>query len=170
MKQAFKAGALITQLILMFGSLGLVGCSTPQPRTETYKVAFRQSPPQPVYNRLRWVRPPDVKPARGLPQAEAPRINPIFHLAIDNGTLEEVSLALAAMARYQSYCSSLVAEKRISIQSLGTLDELADEVATLSGVHVVVDHPSREIRFLAQNYNAPQFYEEGFEHYDNRNQ
>ncbi len=139
----------------------LVGCSS-TPATKkaprVHSIAHRQLPPEPVYNRLRWVEPPEVMPKRERQYTDTrPLILPVFHLELQDSTLKEASLVLAGTARYHSYCSSLIADKKISVQSLGTIDELAELIASKANIRVIVDHTNKEVRFLAQQVNQPQF-------------
>jgi hypothetical protein len=117
--------------------------------SQVFSVATRQLPPPPVYNRIRWVMPPEPLPVSGLPASNAPALRPIMHLELTNATLEETSKILAESARYRSYCSGLIADQRITINKLGTLDELAQAIAEQAGIQVVLDHHSREVRFFA---------------------
>lgn len=114
-----------------------------------YPIAFRQVPPQPVYNRLRFVQLPDVLPARELREHDAPLLAQMVHLHLKNATLEETASVLAATSQYSAYCASTIAKKRITINSLGTVDELADQISNIAGIQVAIDHSGRQIRFLA---------------------
>src|SRR5690606_1426600 len=115
-----------------------------------YSVSYRQTAPQPVYNRLRWVHPPEVLPARATHESTAPTIFPVFHVDLRNSTLEEAARVLAATARYESYCSSAIANRKISFNRLGTLNELAAALAASAGITVQVDHDMKTVRFLSK--------------------
>jgi hypothetical protein len=116
---------------------------------KTFFFPVRQLPPQSVYNRLREVRPPSVLPSSTLSKSKTPKILPVLHLELESVSLEEAAKVLAESARYSYYCSSIVADKRVSINSLGTIDELGQEIAQKAGIDVVVDHSNTEVRFLA---------------------
>jgi len=156
---------LATALSLVFMSgCGAAAHQIPQKAPKSYIVADRQLAPEPVYSRLRYAQPPEMLPARDIRRASsAPAIMPVFHLEVNNVTLEELTKLLAESARYQAYCSGLVADKRVSINSLGTLDELAKELSASADVHVIVDHENRFVRVLAGKFIAPDFFEERFE-------
>jgi hypothetical protein len=65
---------------------------------------------------------------------------------------------LAATARYSSYTASSIADENITIESIGTIDELGIEIGILAGIHVVVDHKHKEVRFLGAQPKAPKFF------------
>jgi hypothetical protein len=126
--------------------------------------AVRTHGPEPVYSRTRWVLPPETLPARedtsGRASSEGPTLRPVFHLALKGTTLEETARVLAAMARYSSYTAPSIAKNKISVQNLGTIDELARIIERTAKVKVVVDHVNREVRFLAAHAEAPRLYSE----------
>lgn len=153
------------------GFLGLVGallmgCSTtdvpqwqPPKETRTFSVASRQLAPEPTYSRLRWVRPPEVIPSERKAEAEVPAIVPVMQLEIKDASLEEVARLLASTAQYSSYCSSLVAKQKVTLNRLGTIDELGKEIEKIAQIRVIIDHGSRQIRFLADHTpTAPRLY------------
>ena len=139
---------------------------------KVFRVAHRQLPLEPTYNRLRWVHLPEVMPAAERPREKPPKIMPIIELVLEDDTLEDASLILAATTRYRSYCSSLIADQKITLSALGTVDELAVVIAESAGINVTVDHTNREVRFLAragesnpsltrqEASGAPDFYHE----------
>jgi len=150
-------------------ALGLIllgGCTAapraPQEVPRSYIIADRQLAPEPVYNRLRYVQPPEMLASRSVRKSSAPSIMPVFHLEVNNITLEELTRLLAESARYDAYCSGLVADQIVSMNTLGTLDELAKELSISADVHVVVDHENRFVRVLAGKFIAPDFFEERF--------
>lgn len=154
--------------IVALGALFIVVCSgcasnsrewKPIPTQITYEVAHRQLPPEPVYNRLRWVRPPEVLPARLPKSGEAPLIKPVIEFQVRNTPLEEVAQVLAASARYGSYCASSVATQRLTLQRLGTIDEIARAIEQEAKVAVVVDHERRMVRILRSRYVSPRFFD-----------
>ena len=128
-----------------------------------YSISFRQIAPEAVYRRTRWVHLPDVLPASDVDSFASASIEPIFHLQLRNSTLEEAAQALAKAAGYSSFCASTLAQRKISINSLGTLRELAAEIGSAAAIHAVVDETSRQVRFLASQASEsapdnPQFY------------
>lgn len=139
--------------------LTLAGCSsrpgiTNSERGHAYRVSFRQLPPEPVYNRVSFSQLPEVMPSRDLPNSDAGVISPMVHLDLKNSTLEEASSVLAAVSRYTSYCASSIAKQRISMNTLGTVDELADQISKEANIKVVVDHDARQVRFLTGTVSA----------------
>ncbi len=153
-------------LITIFATLCLTSCSSsregPQwsstkKRPNTYRMATRQIPPQPVYGATTWVRPPQMAPNRKVEASDADVIQQIVKLDIKDRPLSEVVLILAATARYRSYCSSKVAKRRLTISSLGTLSELAMQIEDAANITVVVDHANKEVRFLPKSSIKPNF-------------
>lgn len=136
---------------------GIAGCGPTlkewEPDTKStriYTVAFRQLPPEPVYNRLRWVHLPEPLPPRELSASASPNLEPVFSVQLRNVTLEEAAKALAQAAHYDSFCLSSIAKQRVTLNSLGTLPELAEQLGEKAGVHVTIDPWSRQIRFLTR--------------------
>jgi hypothetical protein len=153
--------AAATNILCAGFCLVLAGCAgakewEPDNKPEVYSVSHRPYAPQPVYSRLRWVHPPTVLPARTIAKTGAPAIVKTYSLSLKNATIEDAAAALAAAARYSSFCSSSVASQKISIEGMGTIDELAASIAAKGKVQVVVDHEGREIRILRKEDAAPQ--------------
>ena len=140
---------------MVTGTLALlsVGCGSstklkPEEK-QVYRTAFRQLPPQPVYNRTRFVHLPEMAPSRELPKSSGSAIIPVVHLELKNATLDEASSVLAAISQYSSYCASTVAKKRVTVNTLGTLQELADEISNKTGATVIIDHQNRQVRVIS---------------------
>ena len=144
----------------------LCGCAqteaghTPKAERETFLIASHQLPGDPVYNRVFMARPPEVMPKRGdekvVPDAS---IIPVIHLDVQNSNLESVARTLADSMRYRSYTAASIANKKFSIDALGTIDELADTISNKAGVYVSVDHGNKELRVLPLKTKAsPQLY------------
>lgn len=144
----------VHQLALALCFSSLVSCSsgtTAPPKKEVRRDWFyptRQHAPEEVYNRLREVRPPEPVPRTPRRTEKAPRLFPVIQVDAKDTTLSEVARILARSYRYGHYCSPLIADRNITLRGIGTLDELADEVARLALVRVTVDHENREVRIL----------------------
>jgi len=67
---------------------------------------------------------------------------------------------LAAISRYSSYTAPSIALEKISVDNLGTIDELAQIIGSKAHVQVIVDHPNKEVRFLATRGEQPRLFEE----------
>jgi len=158
-------------VITLGGTLFGCGPSLPQwqskPERITYSVATRQIPPETPYNRLTWVRAPDNLPQRELPDvtgpdaaAASPLVLPVVEFSVRSITLEEAARVLAATTRYEAYAASSIAGRRITMHRLGTVDELAEEIAKSAGIQVVVNHATRTIHFLGNRYVEPRFFED----------
>lgn len=125
--------------------------SAPQKKERrVFSIAASQFPPQPVYSRIRNANAPDEIPGPEVQKLGRP-IMPVFHLELKNDTLESAARALAATARYRSYCASSIAGKKITLERLGTIDELAQELGKAADIRVVVDHDTKEVRLLAKS-------------------
>lgn len=129
----------------------------PEREKKIFRVATRQLPPEPVYNRVRWVRPPQVNPVRRTSGKRSPLILPVVHYAVDQMPACEALLILAATSRYRTYCASHVESKSVTLDMLGTIDEISQELSSKFAINVVVDHQNQEVRFLAKNYIEPEF-------------
>jgi hypothetical protein len=164
---------LLVLAVLSSSVLVLTGCAGPkeyEPYTTSRRTLFMPSVrtvgPEPVYSRTRWVRPPEVLPQRDLPGSadpglvDSPSLRTTFQLSLSNTSLEETARVLAATARYSSYTAPSIAEQKISIKNIGTIDELARIIESKAQVRVVVDHENKEVRFLAAEAQSPRLFEE----------
>lgn len=154
-----KRSILIIAISLLSAALGCV----PADKGQHYLVSERQIAPEPVYNRVMMARPPEVLPAREVNYEGSPKLLPVIHLELKNVTLETIAQTLAGSARYHSYTAASIAKKKLSIDSLGTIDELANTISNKAGIYVSVDHINREVRFLAASGSEPKLYGQGSE-------
>lgn len=150
-----RSSILSSQIVLALMLLSTIcGCSKHEPKwnpeegTPIYSVAFRKLPPDPVYNRVRFGYPPETMPVRAAPEVRSNEIMPVIHLQVKNESLENTALILASSMRYRSYVASKVADKPVTLDRLGTLDELAEVLARRMNVRVWVDHGGRTMRIL----------------------
>lgn len=136
----------------------------PSSKAKIFLPSVRHAGPEPVYSRLRWVHPPEVLPARSIPGDDSdqtvPKIKPIYQINVDNSTLEELSRIIAATAQYTSYCAPSISKQKVSINNLGTIDELAAIIARDANITVVIDHPNREVRFFGSSPQDPELLNE----------
>lgn len=154
-KRKRREGKLFLRAALLVGCTVLTSCSSGTnvaPKKEVRRDWFyptRQRAPEEVYNRLREVRPPEPVPEPPRSIEKAPRLFPVVQVNIKDAKLSEVARILAQSYRYGHYCSPLIAQQRITVRAIGTLDELADHVAQTGSVRVSVDHENREVRILS---------------------
>lgn len=134
---------------------------------ELYLPTVRQNAPEPVYSRTRWVHLPELLPEREMPGTESRQasvggaaLRPVFHLELKNSSLEESARVLAALARYSSFTAPSIASQKLTIENLGTIDELGELIARKAAIQVVVDHESKEVKFLAPGADDPQLFTE----------
>jgi hypothetical protein len=150
-------------ITIAFAVMTLSGCSSSKPVppkkevSKAFPVANRQLAPEPVYSRTRWVQLPEVlpasganalKPAKSRQALEKPMMFQVINFELDDGTLKEAAQMLAASSRYQAFCDPSFAEKKISINMLGTIHEIANKISEASGVDILIDHTNREVRFV----------------------
>lgn len=136
-------------------------------RRTLFLPSVRTAAPEPVYARTRWVRAADVVPAREQYGAtdqgklgESPKLRSVFLLSLKNSSLEETARVLAAMARYSSFTAPSISSQKISVENVGTIDELARIIEGKARINVVVDHENKEVRFLAAHGEAPRLLDE----------
>jgi hypothetical protein len=165
-----RAAFNLTALMVVAG-IGCAGVKPYEPNSKSDRTIFlpsvRATAPEPVYARTRWVNAPNVLPSRdriGASEseslAESPILRSVFHLSLKNATLEETARVLAATARYSSYAAPSIASERISVDNLGTIDELAAIIESKAQVQVIIDHQNKEVRFLAGYAQPPRLYDE----------
>jgi hypothetical protein len=151
-------------LTIAFALIALLSaCSSGQYRpierkkTRTDKIAFRQIPPEPTYNRLGWSATEEM-PSKEYARddSQRPVVSPIIQFEAKQKTLDEIALMLGAASRYRTFVASSISKRRVSLQMLGTLDEISEALERQSGAKIVVDHVLREIRVLGSGYIAPQ--------------
>lgn len=152
-------------LILVLATLGLGACSTQRPpdrkQTRIDSIAFRQLPPSPTYNRLRWAALDELPPRQPISKGSKPIISPIIQFEAKNKSLSDVALMIQAATRYGTFVASNVAKRSVSLHMLGTLDEIAEALEKQSGAKIVVDHVLQEVRILGGGYIAPEFSQAG---------
>jgi hypothetical protein len=119
-----------------------------------YYFPARQGPPDAVYNRLKEVRPPDPPNPSNLPEEAGPRNNPVIHLDLKKVKLCEAAKLFASAGRYSVFCADSISDQKVTINELGTLDELAGSFERQAGINVVVDHQARQIRFFPWNSDS----------------
>lgn len=125
----------------------------------------RQNAPEPVYNRLRWVHPPEVLPERDLRGAEAEAfasalpMRPVYQMSFKDTGLQDVSRILAATARYDAFCDPVIANQKLSMNDLGTIDELAQIISERAGITVEVNHETRTVRLAERGLHLPRLTE-----------
>ena len=136
---------MLTALAVSISSV--IGC-TPRYQGPEYLMSPRQSAPQPVYNRVTFARPPEVMPPRSLRFKNAPMMSPMIHLEVTDESMEATIKKLASLNHYRSYTAASIADKNISVDALGTVDEIADKISIEADVYISVDHANHEIRAL----------------------
>jgi hypothetical protein len=136
----------------------LIGCSgeTLQPADPAaFTYATRTLPPQPVYNRITSVRPPEPLPKRWkidsretVSEGESDQKVQKYAFVADSVPLEEAVSRIAKQAGYSFYCQDSIARNIISIDVSGSLDDVLRGVEVKSGTQITVDHSARHIRAL----------------------
>ncbi len=155
----FRSITGIICCVLLFGCARTV--DTFDGERKLFGISVRDHAPQPVYKRTRLVHLPSVVPPTPQDLGRAPMILPVVHFELVDASLEDAARILGQTSRYTSYCASTIADKRVTLTALGTIDELASKISTLANIETIVDHHNREVRFLARKGDqvvAPQLY------------
>ena len=154
-------------LLLIILAIGMGGCSggakewQPEKDRTTYYSQVRQLPPEPVYDRLRYVALPQPLPESDVSKVQSESaITPTFSLSVTNSNLEKTGSALAGLVHYRSYVSAPISDQPFSVSAFGTIDQIADQIARDANINVTVDHATREIRFLTKAPVEPRLIEE----------
>ncbi len=113
--------------------------------------AVRQLPQPLVYNRVKTVHLASPLPSREKHPVSNKIITPVFQFEAEDSTLGEVVMILANTAKYSAYCDKQLENIKISLITLGTVEEIANEIEKDAGITVDVDHVNKEIRFLANH-------------------
>ncbi len=155
-----KVKIAICVIASLFSTACSVNSSKPKSKERKYYMgAVRQLAPDPVYSRLRWVQLPEPLPSKELAPPSPFRILPVYSFDVKDAKIEDVAKLLGDTSRYSSYAASNIKEKKISIQTLGTVDEIAEAIGRKAQIDVTVDHETKEVRFL-QHGVKPGFFSE----------
>jgi hypothetical protein len=146
-----QVNKLTKKYLLVFLVLNFWGCT--EIRSPEYLQAARTEAPQPVYNRVFMARPPQVLPSTKNIENKGSPVDPVFQLEASDETVENVVRQLGKAARYRTYTAASVADIKISIESLGTIQELTDTISSAAGVYISVDSANRELRVLPPKRN-----------------
>lgn len=139
--------------LIAFTTLSLLlvvpaGCSKvyksgPRTITETYRPAYRQLPPEPVYSRLMWSHAPQPIPAATT--QKAPYLQPVIQFEFPNSNLEEAIQALAQTMGYRWSLPKELSSRGVSVNQSGTVDEILGELGRQARVNAHVDHEQRVV-------------------------
>lgn len=146
----FRNLALRNLQRLSFGLLmavGLNACHSPVPLErpiEYYTARERQHAPEPVYSRVMWSQIPAATPQKS--KEDAPYLLPTISFEMPNATLEEAVEALAQTMGYQWHYPRAAAKRAVSINQVGTVDQILAEIANQAGVVAEFDHAGRQVR------------------------
>lgn len=157
-----KVSTFVGVTLLVGSSFLGCGFNTIRPKDDQRRKDFffptKQLAEEPVYGKMTYAYLPSPLPERSASDYSwtetRARMRPQngkkgeYSLMVRNEPLETVALRLAKLAHLSSYCSSLVADRRVTISTSGSIDEIAQAVAKRASIKVVVDRSNREIRFL----------------------
>ena len=151
---------IATCLALLIVSNFWVSCTmfkgNQQAPAEIYSVSTRQIAPPPVYNPVRWVRPGQISADRNLTvKKKTTMILPHIHYKVEDVTYSQAALILAGTAAYKSYVPSTLQEKRISLEMIGDIEEIANEISLKENIKVIVDHRTRSVSCLLYTSPSP---------------
>ncbi len=135
--------SLGTISLIVFTGVVFVGCAE-NPPAESFKVAYRQSPPEPVYSRLMWSHLPD--PIKPKSTEDAPYYLPTITVELPNSTLGEAIEAVATTMGYRWDYPERLGKRPIHLKMEGTVEEILKEINRQGKVRAVLDHPRRLVR------------------------
>ncbi len=115
-------------------------------RVEYYDVAYRQSPPDPVYSRLTWSHLP--QPIRTKTRDTSPIIHPSVSFEFPRSNLQEAVEAVAQTIGYNWNYPKGIGSRPIAIRMVGTVEEVLREIGRQARVVAVLDHDNRVLRIL----------------------
>ena len=142
LKPLFIGAALVS-------SLTGCGANDSVQEIEYYHVAYRQSPPEPVYSRFTWSQTPG--PIRTKVRDEAPLFLPTISFELPNSNLDEAIEALAQTIGYGWKYPDGVKNRKIRIRMTGTVEEVLEEIGRQANVHGVLDHENRIVQVMEQS-------------------
>lgn len=155
-------------LLAALAAFALAACSSglqgADKERKTFYYPSRQVPPEPVYNRLTYVQPPQVLPDRSSANGSESMIRPSIHLQVANSTLSHAAAALASTVGYSYFASPEIAGRPSSCNMTGSVDEIARALAEDSHTEVEVDHQARSIKFMPSIAVEPKLVEDSDEH------
>ena len=59
--------------------------------------------------------------------------------------LDDAVKILAKTAGYSSFCPASAAKKKVSLEMIGSIDEIAEQLSTQNDMRVIVDHDSKSV-------------------------
>lgn len=151
-------------LLTAFRALGvllgasLIGCSSSTDseklvRVQYYDVAYRTSPPEPVYSRLTWSHLP--APIRTKAKETAPMIMPSVSFEFPRSNLQEAVEAVAQTIGYNWSYPKGISGRPVAIRMVGTVEEVLQEIGRQTRVVPVLDHENRVVRILEGTPERP---------------
>lgn len=151
---------IILLCILLLSSVA--GCGetkpfSPKKQRLYYYHPSRQLPPEPVYNRVIYARPPEVLPQVDFALRTRSRASsrPRVYMSLVKAPLEEAAKILGDSANYHHYIAPSLTKRKITFSSSGTIDRLAQEIAGQEKINVTVDHENNEVRFMPKEGAIP---------------
>lgn len=132
----------ICLLVLLFSS-----CSKKvvyEREIELYRPVTRREAPEPVYGRVTWAHLP--KPVAPKSALDAPYLLPVVSFELVDSNLEEAIEALAQTMGYDRHYPKSVAQRKVSIKMVGTLEEVLTEIARQAKVTARFEHERKLVR------------------------
>jgi hypothetical protein len=129
---------------------GLLGCSSDEPlvRIEPYHVAYRQTPPEPVYSRVMWANLPHPITPRST--EDEPYLLPLISFELPDTTVGEAIEALAQTLGYRWDYPSGLGKRKIHMRMDGSVEEVLKEIGRQAGVQTMLDHEQRMVRVMGE--------------------
>ena len=134
------------KIFLTLATVLLLGCSQDKVVRETYQPAFRQLPVESVYSRVSWSHMP--KPIGPKNETRAPYLRKVISFEMPNSTLEETVVALAHSMGYEAIYSREIANRKVSLVTEGTQEEILDKICEQADVMAEIDRKDRVVKIL----------------------
>lgn len=130
--------------LLVTTALLLSACTktTSKPRLELAPVT-RQTAPELAYATSKWVQP--EQPIPGQVSNNTPLLSPEFCLELESATLKEALHALSQSIGYGVDVPASLAGRKVSLNKVGTMEQLLDALAKQASVMARINHQTRRI-------------------------
>ncbi|MBL7663141.1 hypothetical protein JNK13_10365 [bacterium] len=116
-------------------------------KEQSYPYAFRQLPPEPVYNRLRWSQTP--QPTEGYAEhKDSPYLRPVIAADLKKSSLSEAVEAIAQTLGYRAFYPNDIAKRRVSIRQDGSIEMITSEIEKQANVSIELSHNDKIVRVV----------------------
>ena len=144
-KELLIKKSLLNKSLIAIIALSVAGCSSSKPveEIEIYTYAGHQLPAEPVNSKLMWAQPERPLPLRY--RSDAPLLKPEYRYVMKKVTLDKAITQLRKSSGYKISYPTSESKKKVSIDTIGTVDLAASTLAEQVGLKAEVDHSIKEI-------------------------